>query len=122
MNDFKFGDKVWHEECGLGVVVEVSDKIKVHFESGYVNNFNIYYNEHSCRNSSDLKPVSDWIEIDDSDVSTHPIDHQKVICFYDKGRMGEGVFNKEKVKFYNTCCGDRLYMVTHWRPLPWQPV
>lgn len=72
MSDFKFGDKVWHDVSGLGVVIEVSDKVKVHFESGYINNFNTYYNEHSRRNSSDLKLVSDWIKIDWYDSTTLP--------------------------------------------------
>jgi hypothetical protein len=105
MGQFKFGDKVWHDKYGPGVICWKSEDGKV---------VRVIYEDCSMRPSwsFNLKPVSDWIEIDWDDESTLPSSEDEILIYND------GVIMITQESDFYMESYDGVCFATHWQPLP----
>ena len=106
MSKFKFGDKVWHDEFGLGFIIqlhgfEIDLTYSVMFEDMVISGKNIK-----------LTKVSDWIpcseRMPDIDV--------EVLVYFDGYIYIDSLYYDKNLKEYWWQGNCRL--PTHWMPLP----
>lgn len=108
MTKLKFGDKVWHDDYGLGFVIQVNG-----FENDLTYSV-MFENRVICGKDIKLTKVTDWIPCSermpelDVPVLVHTGSGMRIDKAYD---FGDGV------SFYEDLYGD----VTHWMPLPDMP-
>ncbi len=108
MTKLKFGDIVWHDDYGLGFVIQVNG-----FENDLTYSV-MFENRVICGKDIKLTKVTDWIPCSermpelDVPVLVHTGSGMRIDKAYD---FGDGV------SFYEDLYGD----VTHWMPLPDMP-
>ena len=115
MTKFKFGDKVWHDEFGVGVVIL---NLYLYDEREYINvayeNYNgTEYIEYTHKEN--LTKISDWIP-----CSERMPEYDSEVIVTD----GNYVWRDKCYDFGDGLCfyDDNDSSATHWMPLPATPV
>ena len=107
MTKFKFGDKVWHDEFKLGIILykdeTCDDEYMIYFERD---------DYHTTMKDCELTKVSDWIP-----CSERMPEHGNIVLVFNGNSIEIDALATGEFDFECWCDS-----VTHWMPLPAPPV
>ena len=110
MSKFKFGDKVWHDEFKLGIVLYKDETCD--------NEYMIYFERddyHTTMKDCELTKVSDWIQCSER----MPELYVEVLVLVGNFIYIDSLYYDKNLKEYWWQGNDRL--PTHWMQLPDMP-
>ena len=107
MNKFKFGDKVWHEVLGAGVIISDDNEMEftVHFKKYPGDEF-------ACDYEDGVTPASDWVK-----CSERMPEFDVLVLVVDQNGIDLGAIYDGDDWFL----ADSEREITHWMPLPAPP-
>ena len=103
MSKFKFGDKVWHDEFKLGIVLYKDETCD--------NEYMIYFERddyHTTMKDCELTKVSDWMQ-----CSERMPEHGDMVLVFNGSSIEIDALATGEFDFECWCDS-----VTHWMPLP----